>query len=60
MAAKYNLRKQTTEHLEAEIESFQNVCKKHHHSHPYWKIASAHLQPLFEEMARRQKAGLLS
>lgn len=55
----YNLKKQTSAHLLSEIEKFQSVQKKHHHTHPFWKIASAHLQPLFAEMARRQQLEIL-
>ena len=39
------------------IGRLQNIQKAHPPTHPEWIKASTHLQPLFREMARRQKRG---
>jgi hypothetical protein len=46
--------------LEAEIVMLQNIQKTHNSTSSAWRMASDLLQPMFEEMARRQKAGLLN
>lgn len=54
-----DLRTMPRETLEQKIAGLQNVQKQHPHDSNPWQDASAQLQPLFAEMARRQRAGEL-
>lgn len=48
-----------TEELVRRIEELQNVQKRNSPKTQAWADASKALAPLFAEMAKRQKAGLL-
>ena len=45
--------------LRAAIEGLQEIQKRNPADSFAWRLASKQLQPLFAEMDRRQKAGLL-
>lgn len=45
--------------LLSKIEECQSVQKRHEVNHFMWRDASLQLEPLFTEMARRQREGLL-
>lgn len=48
-----------THDLLGEIAAWQDIQKRNRPTSDEWQFASRALAPLFEEMARRQKAGLL-
>lgn len=50
---------ETTDEILALIDAYQGVQKRNPMTSPAWQDASAKLAPLFAEMARRQKAGVL-
>lgn len=53
------LTERDTQSLLADIGSLQGIQKRNPQSSAAWQAASTELAPLFAEMARRQKAGLL-
>ena len=53
---KYNIKNETTEALKSEVRNFEAVQSMYPASHPFWKIANAHVQPLLAELANRQQA----
>jgi len=46
----------STEDLTAQIAELQAIQKTHRPTTPAWQTASELLEPLFEEMARRQQS----
>lgn len=48
-----------THEVLAEISAWQDIQKRNPMTSEAWQFASRALAPLFSEMARRQKAGLL-
>ena len=53
------LQSYSNEYLEKMIGYLQGIQKRHFSDHPAWIAASEKLAPLFDEMARRQNAGLV-